>query len=95
MGSSLNKENIESWFNYWKSLEHILECCKSIELISDRLILFPIYNKDTINATSIILNKWYSIDYIVEYATENGWDDCWDYQELIRQDYYLPTEIWN
>jgi hypothetical protein len=48
---------IEKWFEYKKSLEAIERDCRWIKEISARLDIVPIYDKETINATDIIINK--------------------------------------
>lgn len=88
----LSLANIEKRFSFSKSLGHIELCLGYIKDISAKLDIIPIYNKDTINATSILINKGYSVDEIVKIAREDNWD-LWaeNYQEMIRNDYYLPA----
>lgn len=88
----LSMLEIEQWFKFSKSSKHIIDCLSFIKECSAKLDILPIYNKDTINSTSILINKWYSIDQIVNIAQED-WrsNDCETYQEMIRNDYYLPS----
>jgi hypothetical protein len=84
---------IEEWFEYKKPLEQIIRDCEAIRDISRWLWINPTYTQETINATDIMLNKWYNIDDIIAFVKEERVDDVYDYKELIRQDYYLPVEI--
>lgn len=83
---------VEEWFSYSKSSKHIIDCLSFIKECSAKLDILPVYNKDTINSTSILINKWYSVDKIVQIAKDD-WrsDGCQTYQEMIRNDYYLPS----
>jgi predicted transcriptional regulator len=91
----LSMIDIEKMFNHKKSLETILNMCSYIKIISNRLWIIPIYNKDTINATNIMRNNLHlnDIDEFIERIRDWWVYDGWDYQELIRSDYYLPYEL--
>lgn len=88
----LSMLEIEEWFRFSKSSKHIIDCISFIKECSAKLNITPIYNKDTINSTSTLINKWYSVDEIVM-ISEDDWrsNDCDTYQEMIRNDYYLPS----
>jgi len=88
----LSMLEIEEWFKFSKSSKHIIDCLRFIKECSAKLDISPIYNKDTVNSTSILINKWYSVDEIVR-ISEDDWrsDGCETYQEMIRNDYYLPA----
>lgn len=88
----LSMIEIEEWFKFSKSSKHIIDCLRFIKECSAKLDISPIYNKDTVNSTSILINKWYSIDEIAKIAKDD-WrsDGCETYQEMIRNDYYLPA----
>ena len=94
----LNKANIEKWFEFKKPLDRIINDCNWITRISRELNIKPVYNKDTINATDILRNKHFLDDekWFMDYI-KNDWIVCdvKTYQDLIRQDYYLPVEIDN
>lgn len=89
----LSKLEIEKRFEYKKPLDQIIRDCEAIRYISEELCITPIYDKETINATDIMLNKWYSVDDIIEFIKSYWVDDVETYKDLIRPDYYLPVEI--
>jgi len=89
----LSLARIEKDFSFTKSLSSIIKLCECVKYISAELDILPVYDKDTLTATSIMLSKWYSQDEIVKRCKDNGWDDLDNYKELIRNDYYLPDEI--
>jgi hypothetical protein len=82
-------------FDNKKTIERISDLCKIISQISSRLDIKPVFNKDTINATDIMIyNYKFDVDDIVEYCIDNDWNEyCDDYYDLIRNDYYLPAEM--
>lgn len=50
----LNKEDVETLFEKKKTLKDIIELCALVENISTRLSISPVFDKDTVNATSIM-----------------------------------------
>jgi hypothetical protein len=66
----LSRAMIEKWFDYKKSLEQIVRDCEAIKYISSQLWIFPVYDKETINATDMMLNKWYSVEDIIDFVKD-------------------------
>lgn len=89
-GLSINY--IENNFEYKKSLERIIEICENIKYVCNSVNVIPIYNKDTINTTDIML-KEFEVDQIIDHIKDQYLDDCDDYQEVIRSDYWLPYTL--
>lgn len=95
----LEKSYIQKAFEFKKSLDTIENMCRYIRDISEKYNMQPVYNKDTINATHIMWNK-YELNNMEEF--EKKLDLLWwldygyeSYEDFIRQDYYLPNAIDN
>ena len=87
----LSLDQIDERFLHKKTLDTILTDCEAIKDISFYLRIRPVYNKQTINAVDIMLNDKTRLE-IAERCIDN-WREGDDFDELIRQDYYLPEMV--
>lgn len=90
----LSREFIEDNFEHKKKLEELIYDCQVIDYVSRELDILPVYDRETINGTDIMIRKWYSAQDILDFIEEWDWaSSVENYKELMREDYYLPAEI--